>query len=175
MPTMEDVIGNDLEPMEEKRQWPAFKPHWDRNKEFYHFKDREEWPFRNHRRKFPWRKTDSQRFDRNGYDDFDVSNEQAARKALNTGHDPRSHDYGPYHDFTLPKNKGKNKKGDISEVNDSINWIDNIIKINGHDDKQLNKDPIKNEQADGDTSKDEQKLKDLLKEATTSSQDSKQE
>lgn len=58
-PSIEEMVGNDLEPSDEKRQWPAFKRNQDYNKDFYHFKDRDDWPFKNHKRKFPWRRTDS--------------------------------------------------------------------------------------------------------------------
>lgn len=69
--------------------------------------------------------TDSQRFGRKKYDDFDYSNEQAARKALHDGHDPRAPEIGPYKDRTL-RSKAKLKNHNV----DHMDMIDNIMRIN---------------------------------------------
>ena len=112
-------MGDDLIPNDEKKQWPAFKPYPYKNKEFKHFKDREDWPFRNrYRRKFPWRKTDSQRFGRKDYEEYDISHEQASRKAIlddHYNHDDNQYgdeydpfrDNHPYNDRYMPKKDRK--------------------------------------------------------------------
>ena len=58
-PTVDEMVGSDLIPSESKKKWPAFKSHKDWNKDFQHYVDRADWPFRNRHRKFPWQKTDS--------------------------------------------------------------------------------------------------------------------
>lgn len=135
-PSIEEVVGNDLEPSDEKRQWPAFKRHTDWNKDFEHFKDREDWPFRNNRRKFPWHKTDSQRFWRNDYDDYDKSSEQASRRALLDGYDPRAYEDGPYRDYALPRKRRQVRKAN-SELKEAMDVIDGITKDNDVLEKQL--------------------------------------
>ena len=90
-PTVDEVVGSDLVPSDDKKKWPAFKGHKDWNKNFHHFADSDSWPFREHGRKYPWHggaDSGSHRLGR-GYGDSEESSEQAARKSVESGFDPR--------------------------------------------------------------------------------------